>query len=91
MRSDAEPSTFDLLIESLGMIWNPGLEALKLKQAFDIQSLAAFRLPQYERGVRFTMSSFPLGSVDSPFYSMTNDYCHQQRQPFTAQGLHGRS
>ena len=40
MRSDAEPSTFGLLIESLGMIWNPGLEALKLKQAFDIQSLA---------------------------------------------------
>jgi Zn-dependent peptidase ImmA (M78 family) len=40
MKSDTEPSTFDLLIESLGMIWNPGMEALKLKQAFDIQSLA---------------------------------------------------
>jgi Zn-dependent peptidase ImmA (M78 family) len=40
MRLDTEPSTFDLFVESLGMIWNPGLEALKLKQAFDIQSLA---------------------------------------------------
>jgi Zn-dependent peptidase ImmA (M78 family) len=39
MKSDTEPSIFGLFVETLGVIWNPGAEAFKVKQDFGVQSV----------------------------------------------------
>ena len=59
MRSVTESSTFDLIVESLSIIWNPGLEALRLKQAFDIKSLADIPVAAVQAG-------FEICNVDLP-------------------------
>jgi Zn-dependent peptidase ImmA (M78 family) len=40
MRSDTEVSTFDIVLVGLGIIWNPGAEAIKLQRDFNVLSLA---------------------------------------------------
>jgi Zn-dependent peptidase ImmA (M78 family) len=39
MRSDTEASISDIALVVLGMIWNPGVEALKLQRDFNVGSL----------------------------------------------------
>lgn len=39
MRSGTEVSTSDIVLVSLGIIWNPGAEALKLQRDFNMRSL----------------------------------------------------
>jgi len=59
MRSDAKPSTFDLFLEILGMIWNPGTEAFKVKQDFGVQSVEDIPLAAERAG-------FEICPVDLP-------------------------
>ena len=59
MRSDTEPSSFDLFVETLGVIWNPGAEAFKLKQDFGVQSVEDIPLAAERAG-------FEICPVDLP-------------------------
>lgn len=59
MRSDTEPSTLDLFLEGMGMIWNPGAEALKVKQDFGVQSAEDISLAAERAG-------FEICPVDLP-------------------------
>jgi Zn-dependent peptidase ImmA (M78 family) len=59
MRSDTEPSTLDVFLEGMGMIWNPGAEALKVKQDFGVQSVEDIPLAAERAG-------FEICPVDLP-------------------------
>ncbi len=60
MNPGAEISAFDIFVESLGVIWNPGAEALKLRQDFDIQSVDDIPLAAERAGCEISYVDLPV-------------------------------
>jgi Zn-dependent peptidase ImmA (M78 family) len=60
MKAKVEISSFDIVVESLGMIWDPGAEALKLRQDFDIQSVDDIPLAAERAGCEIFYVDLPL-------------------------------
>jgi hypothetical protein len=73
MKPDIEISSFDIIVESLGVIWNPAMEALKLQQDLDVQSVDDIPLAAERAGYEISyvdlpakVSGFPLVVAGKP-------------------------
>jgi hypothetical protein len=73
MKLDVEISSFDIIVESLGVIWNPGMEALKLQQDLDVQSVDDIPFAAERAGYEISyvdlpakVSGFPLVVAGKP-------------------------
>jgi Zn-dependent peptidase ImmA (M78 family) len=60
MKAKIEISSFEVVVESLGVIWNPGAEALKLRQDFDIQSVDDIPLAAERAGCEISYVDLPV-------------------------------
>jgi Zn-dependent peptidase ImmA (M78 family) len=65
MIPDTEPSPFDMVAEALGMMCNPGVEALKLQREFDVQSVED--IPRAAERAGFEISTVDLPASVSGF------------------------
>jgi hypothetical protein len=73
MKPDVEISSFDVVVESLGVIWNPGAEALKMQQSLDVQSVEDIPFAAERAGYEISyvdlpanVSGFPLVVAGKP-------------------------
>src|SRR5712692_4672108 len=60
MRSDAKGSSLDMVLEGLGMIWNPGVEALKLQQELSVRSLEDVSAAAERAGYEVCYADLPM-------------------------------
>jgi Zn-dependent peptidase ImmA (M78 family) len=73
MKPDVKLSSFAFVVESLGVIWNPGMEGLKLQRDLDVQSVDDIPFAAERAGFEISyvdlpakVSGFPLVVAGKP-------------------------
>jgi Zn-dependent peptidase ImmA (M78 family) len=62
MISDAELSPFAIVADALGMMFNPGVEALKLQRDFDVESVEDIPLAAERAGCKISYVDLPVNA-----------------------------
>lgn len=60
MRSDVKGSSLDMVLEGLGLIWNPGVEALKLQRELGVRSLEDVPAAAERAGYEICYADLPM-------------------------------
>lgn len=66
MTPDVEFSIWDIIGESLGIIWNPGMAAIQLRMNYNIRAVEDIPIAAQKVGCQISYVALPRKSVDLP-------------------------